>query len=489
MLVSQTAVGLRNYWFGERELTREWFAAQLQLAIAALDERYHPEDHVEVEAETHLDFVIRHSCIVDKLRQHLQAVRKYPIPVSLLDESNVGPLQNAAALAAQTLHTLLACEAEFSVSAAEPWRIERWRPAVKGSIDSVNTVLKWIQREQVQPDDLGDERPQTRLYNVTYELRELHSSLKRLGNYLDSTYFAAESGRSLFIKGRAGTGKSHLLARVAEKAAAEGRPVLLLLGNQLRDEILWPQILNRLDIQSLDAEGFLAELDVACETVRMRGLIIVDAINEGPGPRLWRNEFAPFLELIRRYAHLAIVVSCRTEYVVYAVPESLRRNIPSTEVTGFTTLDEQERAARVYLDKRRISRPTTPWMAPEFINPLFLRSCCNALQSENRREFPRGLTGAKEIFSFYVRSTARHLGVGRDGSDELLGRQLRHCAILPGRWQQQGGTTFPLIELVQLRNRILLVFRSRMSNLGLKCYCATGCFALILPQQNALKTH
>ena len=36
-------------------------------------------------------------------------------------------------------------------------------------------------------------------------------------------------------------------------------------------------------------------------------------------------------------------------------------------------------------------------------------------------EFPRGLSGTKKILSFFVRSVARHLGVGRDGSDDLIG--------------------------------------------------------------------
>lgn len=35
-------------------------------------------------------------------------------------------------------------------------------------------------------------------------------------------------------------------------------------------------------------------------------------------------------------------------------------------------------------------------------------------------KFPRGLSGTKSILSFYVESVARHLGAGRDGTNDLV---------------------------------------------------------------------
>src|SRR5262249_5695113 len=86
--------------------------------------------------------------------------------------------------------------------------------------------------------------------------------------------------------------------------------------------------------------------------------------------------------------------------------------------------------------KRGISRPATPWLAPEFVNPLFLRSCCNALQRENKHQFPKGLIGTKAIFAFFLDSAARHLGAGRDGTDELTASTkttLRQIAVQMAR--------------------------------------------------------
>lgn len=50
LLTKPTAAGLREYWFGDRMLSAEWFNEAFDRTVAALDERYHPEDHVDVQA-------------------------------------------------------------------------------------------------------------------------------------------------------------------------------------------------------------------------------------------------------------------------------------------------------------------------------------------------------------------------------------------------------------------------------------------------------
>ena len=231
---------------------------------------------------------------------------------------------------------------------------------------------------------------------------------------------AVEKGRVALIEGRAGTGKSHLLGRVAEKAAGHRQPVILLLGQQFRDQPLWDQITKRLGLSNLSPDAFLQALDAAAEASRIRGMILVDAVNEGAGARLWKAEVAEFIERIRQYRNLICVLTWRSEYVKYIFPSKFLDEVNRLEIRGFDTAEEQANAARIYMDKRGITRPCTPWLSPEFVNLLFLRSTCLALKREEKSEFPRGLYGTKEILSFYIKSVARNLGVERDGSDELV---------------------------------------------------------------------
>ena len=78
---------------------------------------------------------------------------------------------------------------------------------------------------------------------------------------------------------------------------------------------------------------------------------------------------------------------------------------------GFFSLEERERAAIQYLDNKGISRPNTPWLSPEFTNPLFLRTTSEALLERGESEFPRGLQGVSELMAFYLDGIASRTGV------------------------------------------------------------------------------
>lgn len=121
------------------------------------------------------------------------------------------------------------------------------------------------------------------------------------------------------------------------------------------------------------------------------------------------------------YDHLALCVSCRREYIDYLVTPATKSISTVAEVNGFDTPEEIEAAARVYMDRRGILRPATPWLNPEFSNPLFLRTACLAMEREGRTTFPRGMRGTSEVLGFLLESTGRHLGTDYDGSDTLVG--------------------------------------------------------------------
>ena len=63
------------------------------------------------------------------------------------------------------------------------------------------------------------------------------------------------------------------------------------------------------------AREFLGALDTAAEAARTRALLLVDALNEGAGAKLWRAEIAEFLQQVHRYPNIAIALTCRSEYV------------------------------------------------------------------------------------------------------------------------------------------------------------------------------
>ena len=418
-LLPTDAGGLRTYWFNQAEFSTNWFADQVKIAVAGLDERYSPDDHVDLKVQELFDFIIRHPRARKTLFDELEAIRSHPLPENQLQVRlrTPGPTLKAAR---DAIESVIAIEAEFRAAPQQPWPVDNWMHLADHAASKIRELAECVRNAYAQNTGLAEETARRELQSIDYELNELYNRFYSLGDLLSQRYLKAETKRTALITGRAGTGKSHLLGRVAEIAVAENRPTVLILGQQLRDGALWPQILDRLGLRDNSVKEVLGALDAASEPTGVRGLILIDAINEGAGMRLWRNELGSFLGEIEKYPNLACVISCRSEYVDYLVPKAMLKSVPRFEIRGFEANEEQANAARVYLDKRGISRPATPWLTPEFVNPLFLRSCCNALQREGKTEFPRGLTGTKEIFAFFLASVAQHLGTGRDGTTDLV---------------------------------------------------------------------
>lgn len=414
------AEGLRKYWFGSAEFSTAWFNQHIRLATNSLDERYHPEDHVDVSLEGLFQFLTRSRQARTILHDHLAAVKMAPIPDRRL--RGYEPKLPLTLIEASTtaLASLLELSLEFDLPCWQEWNNARWKTSLENLDQSVGELRKWAwSAREALPEQDGDKAK----HDIDFILNDLNKTADTIGRFLhliDGDYLAAEHNRAALVEGRAGTGKSHLLGRIAEVAASEGRPVILILGQQLTDQPLWDQINKRLGLDNFSPDTILQALDAAAEAANKRGMVLIDAINEGAGARLWKPEIAEFLARLKRYPNLVCVVTCRTEYVTHIVPEGVLANIERFTIRGFETADEHLRAARIYLDKRGISRPSTPWIAPEFVNPLFLRSVCLALNREGLSEFPRGLHGTKEVLSFYLKSVGRNLGVGRDGSDDLV---------------------------------------------------------------------
>lgn len=429
-LTQTEAVGLRGYWFKEIELDPTWFSKQLGLAIDSLDDRYHPEDHVELDISNLFLTLGRDATVLARANELLTGVaKKFGL------DSRLGPTDPApdAALLADAIGAtgrLLDLRNRSVPDLAEPWALDQWQMLANDALTKVGKLSSWAW-------SVESESGKTELQVFRRDLRDLQDRIEALADFLDGKSFAAERDRLALVHGRAGSGKSHLLASEAQKSIDRGAPAILLLGQQFHEGALWPQIMLRLGFGMRNPDEFLASLDAAAEASGARALILVDAINEGAGGRLWRSEIGEFLGRLKGYAHIACVVSCRTEYLEAVVPAGLRDKLTTFYIEGFRTPEEQEKAARIYLDRRGIARPATPWLSPEFVNPLFLRSCANALQAEGLHEFPKGLNGTKAILAFYLKSLAHQLDHEIGGGGHATARLIQAVKAFAGDMAEQ----------------------------------------------------
>lgn len=439
--------GLREYWFNTLDLSPAWLAKHFDRTVAALEERYHPEDHVEVSAREIFDGLRRSALWRALLLElHTAVTERSAIIMRSADASNA----SVAAVGALEKGFGPFVDLPATVPAAhDPFPLEEWRKQCKeldalayaaerslhGDIDAaVEAARKAKEAANAQhPAENAEERegaarsqaiqgrPGDDIYPAILEISKIRNAIHGLQDHLDRISMLGDQSRFALIEGRAGSGKSHLLAAEVSRALADGTPCLFMIGTQIASSApIEQQILSHFDIVGHGFDALLGALSAAAERAGQRGLVVIDAINEGAGLALWKPGLAAFVASVLRYPNLALCLSCRSEYRPALVPAAVLAKASKLIIEGFATEAEQEAAARVYMDRRGIVRPATPWLNPEFTNPLFLRTACLALERAGRTEFPKGLRGTKELLRFFLETTANALGSVHDGTGLLV---------------------------------------------------------------------
>lgn len=386
--------GKRLYWFDDTVLTPAWFEARMAGPLADLHERYQPENHVDVEVSDALRGVIRDPALLAepaawgaRLGRILGTLGRLGDPPGL-DPAQMRRLEaEAGALVTGLLAPIDVWRRPLPTGA--------WSDGVEASLAALSPLVARIWAREVDPVLEPWKQP---LYEVRAALEAVDEALA------DGPWSLINADR-LLLEGEAGSGKSHVLADLARHRLAAGYPTLLALGGGLAIGDPWRGLLDGWDLSGETVDDVLAALDAAAEAAGGPALIVIDGINEGEGPRLWRGRLAGFLEAVARRPRIVMILSCRTAYL-HAV--GLGAPIPGLarlDHPGFETTD----AAVRYLDKRGVHGPGRPDLGPELSNPLFLKTCCDLLDRRGETAFPRGLSGVTAVFRFYTDAVAATL--------------------------------------------------------------------------------
>jgi hypothetical protein len=245
-----------------------------------------------------------------------------------------------------------------------------------------------------------DLKKQWRELNIKFQ--RIQESVLELKSFLFGKAFQAMYSRAAVILGEAGIGKSHLLCDIALKRLEDSLPTLFLLGQRYSGGNPLNFLLDQLDMRGVSYNQVLGALDAAGEAKNTRTLIIIDAINEGHYKDEWMDHLPSFLSEISKYPHLSIILSCRSTYENFILPDLPEERLTKFYHTGFRGFEH--RAAMKYLANQGISKPSVPITSPEFSNPLFLKTCCKALKLNGYKAFPKGLHGQTKLFNFYLES-------------------------------------------------------------------------------------
>ena len=407
------------YWFDQRLLfSSAWLQQKLELAIEAAGPRYTPEVNVDLDVGFAFDGLGRTEVFDERLGEGVAALRRATRFTHLSHEEPKQPrrLRSAVERVIRDVDALAQSLGQMSVRGADSIA---WTPYIEQADEAEQCIeaiseLNWRRLQRVgRAGSKSDIAARERLSRIRYAVAQLREPLGTLAGLLRSEAARLVVTPSLFLTGDPGTGKTHLLSDVARRRLDEGRPTVLVLGQQLGEGNPRTLVLDQLDLQGMSMEQFLAALNAAGEAAGTRAVLMIDAINEGRGLSTWPAHLRPFVSEVARCKHVGLVVSCRSSYVpgmlsqgpAEATPETL--GFVEVEHPGFA--NHEWEASATFFEHWGLNVPDFPLLVPEYSNPLFLKLLCQSLSQAGERTLPRGATGVTRLFERFLGEANRRL--------------------------------------------------------------------------------
>ena len=388
--------GKALYWLDAAVLTTSKFEKVVNRARDALGDRYEVEFHVDLPIAGILDGLCLNEQWRKDLGERLGGLKESKD--SLFRKQRNQQLDWLNGEKAEELRKLY----------SEVYRIVSEglnQPAVPFDVQGVQGLLEGISGFHGSiREALGNSTSQKE-QDWDYTLRNFFNATDEFNEFLDTTRVKAAEVKAALVYGEAGIGKSHLLCDVSLNRIKNNQPTVFLLGSQYQGGNPIELIQDAVDLKRHGMEQVLGAIDAAGEASGSRALIVIDALNEGAHREDWHSYISSFLTDVAEYKNIAVLLSCRSTYLRYILPDDSvlhADRLVRIEHPGFR--GHEHRAAERYLSQQGISKPSSPMLAPEFTNPLFLKTCCKALKASQKTAFPKGFNGITRLFEFYVQS-------------------------------------------------------------------------------------
>lgn len=384
--------GIKNYFFDITKLSFEKLNEIMLLSKKTLAGRYSQEDDIPLEIDSVFDALSGskswYESISDSLSPNLleyfsdNEVEKYNDLKKYNDQ-----IKNIKHLLEEPIDTLARANEIIEICDSLEYSL-----VFKFELDGIYYAIK---REHNSNNDLD-------LLKEIYEKKRIITrTLSKYSSVLSSDEYLSYSKKVVLIKGEAGIGKSHSLCANSIRLIKQETPVLFLLGQHYTGGFPMEFIKKNLDLSDCSNADVLCAMNTMGLLYQCRFVIIIDAINEGAYRSEWINQIDNFINTVKEYSYISLVISCKSSFVCYSISESLTSDsIQIINHTGFTNIEFD--AINTYFSRRSIIVSSLPIMTPEFSNPLFLKTCCEAIIAKGLHSFPKGIQGYITIFDFYL---------------------------------------------------------------------------------------
>ena len=375
------------YYFGKHTINSEWFDAHATHMYDDLGERYNRGFNVETEFLDELSLFVHDQ----RAAEYLNAKKKI-----LLEE--IDKLYWKRDQYRAYLYELREVVLGLSdVDTESLYTALKWEDIVKQQIqvkfDKFDEAVKHLKSQQEEAYDYAYNKAESK-----EEKRKAFEKAHDIGRQINDLTILIDlpeiititdrersllQGQIILLSGRAGTGKSQLLATKTKTLLDANRSALLLVADiYFTDNPIQEQITNNLRID-FSFEELIDVLETIGEKNDCIVPVFIDALNETWNRKLWKNGLPLIVDKIKKAPMVRLVVSYRPEYEKIVLPDSMisgKDDIVRIYHRGFE--DNSIAAIREFLNHYNIPFTPLEYFGYEMSNPLFLTLYCKTYNGE-----------------------------------------------------------------------------------------------------------
>lgn len=304
---------------------------------------------------------------------------------------------------------------------------------VRGAISTARTALEAVnmnvRRSRRETEKMATVRDELFFFRVG----DFDALLEEIDEFCDSTDTRLAILPCMLLAGGPGKGKTQLLCTVAERRGRAGLPTILVLGEHFESGDPWRTITGVQGL-SADRDTFLGALNAAGESAGCRALILIDAINEGPGITYWNKHLVTLISHVRCYPYVSLAISIRDAYEKFLHGIEGKTWIRVRQ-SGFEGISGS--ATREFFTRYGLAEPNIPMLSPEFENPLLLKLLCRAL-ADDGGHVTDDTFGVTSVFDLVLTHINKRLSdetlLDFDESEQVVQKAVRRiAAVLAGQ--------------------------------------------------------
>jgi hypothetical protein len=424
LLQHDSSGGIREYFFNQNILTKEWFSEHLKLVTTSSNPRYTPELNVNTNLWKWFAAFGRTAVWSDELINKLQTCRKVLKDLTYaLGRSDSDPLSPAwpedylgdTQTLADDINGLLSkCTRLPTITDRETYK--QYVSDLNGLLSRLISLESKLMADfDVKHGQGKADSPGFRQFMAEYQAsfptanldttRDVIDALRGLFDWLSSPACSLAYETVFVLSGVAGSGKTHGVCDAANRRFSEGLLTCVTFGHEFRGEpVPWTRLSEALGLPAtLGMNALLDAMNAAGETSGSPLMLFIDAINETRPYQYWHDRLSAFSQSIQCRPYLRLCITCRTSYLAFCLPDG--HSLTIVEHIGFSGIERY--ACQAFFQYFKLDPPIAPILQPELANPLYLRLVCETLRSRGLRRLPTGWHGIAPTIRAFLEEKER----------------------------------------------------------------------------------